>query len=65
MAQGSEFNFHRRMHAIVLSVRGKGQVTAEARVLGEVHLTHAASTEQFEDLVGAEGFADQYSPKRG
>ncbi len=40
-------------------------LAAQARVLAEVHLAHAARTEQLEDLVGAERFADQCLPDGG
>ncbi len=34
-------------------------LAAQARVLAEVNLSHAALTERFKDLVMTEGFADQ------
>ncbi len=40
-------------------------LAAQARVFAEIHLAHAARAEQLEDLVRAERFADQCSPKRG
>ena len=40
-------------------------LAAQAGVLAEVDLAHAASTELLDDLVGAEGGADHWEPWTG
>jgi len=48
-----------RVTGVLLRQHLDRHLAAQAGVLAEVHLAHAALTERFEDLVMTEGFADQ------